>query len=520
MFKGATQALVSVVIYLLLVFPGNVSYIDQGKPDNYFFGHPLPIGLLIIATTYMLAFRANFAYNRYWEACTAVHQMHSKWMDGAMLLAAFHLQATRYEDEKPPTFALHPEMTCDERQKDKLESELEFWDRTNHSNSQFRSLCCRKPRKNEEEDPSRGPSTKSRNINSRKIPVIDRVGKSVRNSKKPWPDGKPPLFLQELAHLMSLRSAVAMSTLRNDIEECDTPLTTFTRGMPWPHTDPDDFKTDVRRDMSESSHRSWTLLKYLMGFTRTPKSRTLYNAARPFRVVGGISDEEVAMLSAARGPLAKVALCFMWVNEFVSREYLNGSTGKVAPPIVGRVIQFESDGMLGYNQARKIAYEPFPFPHAQISSFFVLLLILLIPFQMVSYVYNLGLGAVLCFLVVLSFAGLHEVARELENPFLNAPNDLPLNNYQAQFNESLMTMYTGYHPDSDRDVFEEQGEYPPQSSSSSPTPEIKNAPPPEMEVPSPGTDTPALADESKEQTPPEDEVPKAEVSIKDQPENI
>jgi len=25
--------------------------------------------------------------------------------------------------------------------------------------------------------------------------------------------------------------------------------------------------------------------------------------------------------------------------------------------------------------------------------------------------------------------------------------DIPLNNFQAQFNESLMTMYSGYHPD-------------------------------------------------------------------------
>lgn len=26
-------------------------------------------------------------------------------------------------------------------------------------------------------------------------------------------------------------------------------------------------------------------------------------------------------------------------------------------------------------------------------------------------------------------------------------SDIPLNNFQAQFNESLMTMYSGYHPD-------------------------------------------------------------------------
>jgi len=40
------------------------------------------------------------------------------------------------------------------------------------------------------------------------------------------------------------------------------------------------------------------------------------------------------------------------------------------------------------------------------------------------------------------------VARELENPFRNVPNDIPVCTFQAMFNESLLTMYTGYHPDS------------------------------------------------------------------------
>ena len=35
----------------------------------------------------------------------------------------------------------------------------------------------------------------------------------------------------------------------------------------------------------------------------------------------------------------------------------------------------------------------------------------------------------------------------MENPFVNVPNDIPLNNFQAQFNEGLMTMFYGYHPD-------------------------------------------------------------------------
>lgn len=69
------------------------------------------------------------------------------------------------------------------------------------------------------------------------------------------------------------------------------------------------------------------------------------------------------------------------------------------------------------------------------------------PLLMLTFVRNLVLGLLLNLFTVLCFVGLHEVARELENPFQNVPNDLPLNNYQAQFNESLMIMFYGYHPD-------------------------------------------------------------------------
>lgn len=45
----------------------------------------------------------------------------------------------------------------------------------------------------------------------------------------------PPLFLEECAHLLSLLSAVAFSTLRNDLEQAESPLAEFRPGVPWPH---------------------------------------------------------------------------------------------------------------------------------------------------------------------------------------------------------------------------------------------------------------------------------------------
>lgn len=57
------------------------------------------------------------------------------------------------------------------------------------------------------------------------------------------------------------------------------------------------------------------------------------------------------------------------------------------------------------------------------------------------------LGSVLSFFVVTCLVGLHEVSRELENPFRKPPNEVPICTLQAQFNEALITSYSGYHPD-------------------------------------------------------------------------
>ncbi|KAL3789416.1 hypothetical protein HJC23_001964 [Cyclotella cryptica] len=257
----------------------------------------------------------------------------------------------------------------------------------------------------------------------------------------------PSLFLQELAHLSSLLCAVAMTTLRNDLDDVESPLGTYVPGQPWPECDPMKLPKEVKR-AAYGKRRNMRNLHYLLGMDQTKSARTAYNAARPLLVLGGVSDNEIAFLQRARGPYAKTQLCWAWISEFVIREQLAGSMGNVGPPIVSRIIQFLSDGMKYYNDARKIMWVPFPFPHAQLCAFFIFVVAVCIPFLMNQYANQVWLGSTLTFLVVTCLAGLHEVARELENPFRNAPNDIPLCTMMAFYNEALITMFAGFHPDS------------------------------------------------------------------------
>lgn len=266
----------------------------------------------------------------------------------------------------------------------------------------------------------------------------------------------PPLFLQELAHLTSLACAVALSTLRNDVEGSESVLDMYVPGSPWPPIDPDRLPAHVRR-MFQHRFRACTILRHWIGNDRLPKWRSHYNAARPLLILGGVSDGEIKFLQRARGAQAKVHLAMGWLKEFIIREHLDGSLGDVHAAIISRLVQFLSDGMVHYHIARKVMYIPFPFPHAQLSAFFTVIMVLAVPFLMDQYTNEVWIGSLVSFLTVTCLVGLHEVARELENPFRNVPNELPLCTLQARFNETLVTMFSGFNPDSFWDAEMYQG---------------------------------------------------------------
>mmetsp|Transcript_4687 Transcript_4687/g.9042 ORF Transcript_4687/g.9042 Transcript_4687/m.9042 type:complete len:538 (-) Transcript_4687:312-1925(-) len=265
----------------------------------------------------------------------------------------------------------------------------------------------------------------------------------------------PPLFLQELAHISSLACAVALSTLRNDIDRSESVLDIYLPGAPWPPIDADNLPRHVR-NMFQHRWHLFTIFRHWMGNDRLPKYRSKYNAARPLLILGGVSDSEIRFLQKARGPQAKAHMALGWLEEFIIREHLDGSLGEVHSAIISRLVQFLSDGMVHYNMARKIMYIPFPFPHAQLSAFFTAIMVFAVPFLMDQYTNVLWIGSLITFLTVTCLVGLHEVARELENPFRNVPNEIPLCTLQAVYNETLATMFSGYNPDSfwDAEVYQ------------------------------------------------------------------
>jgi hypothetical protein len=173
----------------------------------------------------------------------------------------------------------------------------------------------------------------------------------------------PSLFLQETAHLVSLLAGVALSTLRNDIEGAPSNLAEYFPGQPMPPVDPDELSNDVRETWNYSGgNKIFSSLYFLLGLSRNDRYRAIYNYNRPFQILGGVSDAEVDRLQRAHGPSAKVALCSMYLKEFIARECLSGSAGMYTNYIMEDIpVQFKG-GMS--SSARSSSNPHFPFRYA------------------------------------------------------------------------------------------------------------------------------------------------------------
>ena len=73
LYRGSVVGLFSVAVYLAIVLYWNENYSrpqdSQGRSNDL--DHPYGVGVLVTSVTFLIIFRANHAYGRYWEACVS-----------------------------------------------------------------------------------------------------------------------------------------------------------------------------------------------------------------------------------------------------------------------------------------------------------------------------------------------------------------------------------------------------------------------------------------------------------------
>jgi len=135
----------------------------------------------------------------------------------------------------------------------------------------------------------------------------------------------------------------------------------------------------------------------------------------------------------------KMEVIIHWIRDLCADAQREGIL-TAAPPILSRGIQELASGQVALYNVRKIVEIPFPFPYAQVLSSMIIVHWIVTPILASQAVSNWIWCSVVCFLVVFAMWALLYIALELDQPFGDDCNDLPLRQYQSEFNMSLLQM--------------------------------------------------------------------------------
>mmetsp|Transcript_70643 Transcript_70643/g.169290 ORF Transcript_70643/g.169290 Transcript_70643/m.169290 type:complete len:539 (-) Transcript_70643:215-1831(-) len=141
-------------------------------------------------------------------------------------------------------------------------------------------------------------------------------------------------------------------------------------------------------------------------------------------------------LEFLRGSSDRCEIVLQWIQRHVVINSTNGVL-PIAPPILSRVFQEYSRGIVNLNNARKIKEFPFPFPWPQMITALLIIQFIVTPLLAGMGIKSWQLAASVTFLSTFASFGIHYIAQELENPYGDDANDLPLREMQRDMNRSL-----------------------------------------------------------------------------------
>jgi len=131
------------------------------------------------------------------------------------------------------------------------------------------------------------------------------------------------------------------------------------------------------------------------------------------------------------------------VIQWMQRLVVDANDSKVlivAPPILSRVFQELSRGIVNLNNVRKIRDIPFPFPYAQMITCMLIVHWIMTPMIAAATIATWWWSSLMCFFVVTAFWSLFYIALEIDQPFGEDANDLPIKEMQQDFNKSILLL--------------------------------------------------------------------------------
>eukprot|EP00928_Gymnodinium_smaydae_P080068 TRINITY_DN6386_c0_g1_i1.p1 TRINITY_DN6386_c0_g1~~TRINITY_DN6386_c0_g1_i1.p1 ORF type:complete len:587 (-),score=102.79 TRINITY_DN6386_c0_g1_i1:226-1857(-) len=159
-----------------------------------------------------------------------------------------------------------------------------------------------------------------------------------------------------------------------------------------------------------------------------------------FPIIGirGIDDMSVRFVDSADED-TKIYVIIQWIQQLILSNLDTGIL-PIPPPIVSRVFQDLSTGVVTLNNARKISDTPFPFPYAQMVTVVLLMHLLITPLAVATWTDHWFWAGLFTFVAVFTFWSINLIAAEIEQPFGGDANDIAVDDLQHTYNRCLVAM--------------------------------------------------------------------------------
>jgi len=135
----------------------------------------------------------------------------------------------------------------------------------------------------------------------------------------------------------------------------------------------------------------------------------------------------------------RAEVLMQWTQKLVVNAVREG-TIDAAPPLVTRIFQELGQGMFELMHVRKVNETPIPFPYAQLLTCLLIIHYATTLFALPFVLDNELMVAISSFISVFAYSGAYYLAHEIERPFGDGVNDLPMTEYSKSMNRSLFAL--------------------------------------------------------------------------------
>jgi len=192
---------------------------------------------------------------------------------------------------------------------------------------------------------------------------------------------------------------------------------------------------DMATDVLKFQHQLARLISLLYGVAIQQVS-TAESKVMEIIDIEGFQLEHIQFMQQAHD---RVEIVLQWTQKLIV-EANNKELVKIAPPILSRVYNQLGNGIVNLNNARKIADFPIPFPLAQMITLMLMAHWVVTCAVCATSVRTPVEGSMLAFIIVFSFQSINYIAVELEMPFGDGANDLPIKDMQEDMDASLIAL--------------------------------------------------------------------------------